>query len=98
MKHWSRRMSGLLLALGALAVAAAMAVFAPSSAGHNAVLAGGTCNTTLTWPHTAGSVDIIVVNDPTGCDPWDWLVLNQGGSTQECRQLDHLDGGGLGND
>jgi Tol biopolymer transport system component len=75
----------IALALGAVLVLA-LAVASPGSGGVSAV---GTCNTTLAQAAAAGD-DTITVGATTGCDIGDTIILNQGGATEECQEIEKV--------
>jgi Tol biopolymer transport system component len=75
----------IALALGA-ALVLALAVASPGSGG---VSANATCNTTLAQAASAGASSILVVST-TGCDIGDSIVLNQGGGTEECQEIEYV--------
>jgi len=80
--------AGGLVAVGAIVVFSALV--SPRTGSVSAT--DGTCNTALAEPADAGAMSIEVQN-PTGCDYQDWIVINQGGDeitipTEECLQLD----------
>jgi len=75
----------IALALGA-ALVLALAVASPGGGGVSAV---GTCNTTLAQAVGASASSIVVANT-TGCDIGDKIVLNQGGGTEECQEIEKV--------
>jgi Tol biopolymer transport system component len=75
----------IALALGA-ALILALTVASPGGGGVSAV---ATCNTTLAQAASAGDDTILVANQ-TGCDIGDTIVLNQGGGTEECQEIEQV--------
>jgi Tol biopolymer transport system component len=68
------------------AVIVALAVASPGSGGASAV---ATCNTTLAQAASAGDSSIVVASK-TGCDIGDKIVLNEGGGTEECQEIEKV--------
>ena len=88
MKHGRPRSRVALAVVGVAgtALVLALAVASPGSGGVSAV---GTCNTTLAQTASAGA-DNIKVGTTTGCDIGDKIVLNQGGGTEECQEIEKV--------
>jgi len=91
MRLWRLRSRLVLTIAGmtGLALVLALAVASPGSGG---VSADPTCNTTLAQAASAGA-DSIMVSDATGCDIGDKIVLNQGGGTEECQEIERVAAG-----
>jgi hypothetical protein len=47
----------------------------------------GPCNTTVSSDPASAGDNSIRVDDPAGCDADDWIVVNEGGLTEECQQI-----------
>jgi len=75
----------IALALGAVLVLA-LAVALPGGGGVSAI---ATCSTTLAQAASAGADSIMVANT-SGCEIGDTIVLNQGGGTEECQEIEHV--------
>jgi len=92
MKAWRLRSRVALatVAVGGTALAVALAVASPGSGGVSAV--DGACNTTLAQAAGAGASSIFV-RSTTGCDIGDSIVLNQGGGTEECQEIESVAAG-----
>ena len=88
MKAWRLRFLLALAFVGVTGVALilALAVALPGGGGVSAV---ATCNTTLAQAVDAGASSIMVANT-SGGDIGDTIVLNQGGGTDECQEIEHV--------
>jgi Tol biopolymer transport system component len=90
-----RRGSRLALATASIAGLALVLALAVAWLGSGGVSAVATCNTTLAFGASAGA-DTIMVGDAAGCDTGDEIVLNQGGGTEECQEVEHVAPGTAG--
>jgi len=88
MKAWRLR-SRVALAVAGVAGTAVIVALAVASPGSGGVSAVGTCNTTLGQAASAGADSIMVANT-TGCDIGDTIVVNQGGGTEECQEIESV--------
>jgi Tol biopolymer transport system component len=83
------RLAVIIAGMAGMAVIVALAVASPGSGG---VSAAATCNTALAQAAGAGA-DSIFVSNTTGCDIGDSIVLNQGGGTEECQEIESVAAG-----
>jgi hypothetical protein len=77
---------------GGLAVVGAIAVFLASVPPPTGTVSAtdGTCNTVLSSDPASAGDNSIRVDDPAACDADNWVVINQGGATEECQQIKFL--------
>lgn len=88
MKTWRlrARVALAIMGVGGTALVVTLAIASPGGGG---VSANATCNTTLAQAASAGA-DVVTVGNATGCDIGDEIVLNQGGSTEECQEIESV--------
>ena len=93
MRLWRLRSRLVLTIVGVLvAFAAVMSLSLAFALSGTGSVSSQTCNTTLAQAVGAGS-DVITVADMADCDPLDWIVINQGGATEECQQIESVAAG-----
>ncbi len=93
MRLWRLRFRLVLTIVGVLvAFAAVMSLSLAFALSGTGSVSSQTCNTTLAQAVGAGS-DVITVADMADCDPLDWIVINQGGATEECQQIESVAAG-----